>query len=102
MTMTSNTTTSSLHDALPISRAPAPSPSTARSPWPGGRSGAPGRCRCGSSPGDPGHVRPRGLPRPAGTDRSEEHTSELQSREKLVCRLLPEKKKQEENIVYYS
>src|SRR5690606_41933517 len=25
-------------------------------------------------------------------DRSEEHTSELQSREKLVCRLLPEKK----------
>src|SRR5690606_39460048 len=25
--------------------------------------------------------------------RSEEHTSELQSREKLVCRLLPEKKK---------
>src|SRR5690606_42050647 len=27
-------------------------------------------------------------------DRSEEHTSELQSREKLVCRLLLEKKKQ--------
>src|SRR5690606_40885931 len=27
------------------------------------------------------------------TDRSEEHTSELQSREKLVCRLLLEKKK---------
>src|SRR5690606_39573844 len=26
-------------------------------------------------------------------DRSEEHTSELQSREKLVCRLLHEKKK---------
>src|SRR5690606_40781957 len=26
--------------------------------------------------------------------RSEEHTSELQSREKIVCRLLPEKKKQ--------
>src|SRR5690606_42130936 len=26
--------------------------------------------------------------------RSEEHTSELQSRENLVCRLLPEKKKQ--------
>src|SRR5690606_41870501 len=29
----------------------------------------------------------------AGVDRSEEHTSELQSREKLVCRLLLEKKK---------
>src|SRR5207302_11040126 len=29
----------------------------------------------------------------AGEPRSEEHTSELQSREKLVCRLLLEKKK---------
>src|SRR5690606_39720946 len=28
----------------------------------------------------------------AGFHRSEEHTSELQSRENLVCRLLPEKK----------
>src|SRR5690606_40557249 len=28
-----------------------------------------------------------------GTNRSEEHTSELQSRENLVCRLLLEKKK---------
>src|SRR5436309_6247821 len=31
--------------------------------------------------------------------RSEEHTSELQSRENLVCRLLLEKKKLEEDIV---
>src|SRR5690606_41902415 len=30
----------------------------------------------------------------AGSSRSEEHTSELQSRENLVCRLLLEKKKQ--------
>src|SRR2546421_5301009 len=30
----------------------------------------------------------------AGTPRSEEHTSELQSRSDLVCRLLLEKKKQ--------
>src|SRR5690606_41989030 len=30
---------------------------------------------------------------PAGNMRSEEHTSELQSRENLVCRLLLEKKK---------
>src|SRR5690606_41623026 len=29
------------------------------------------------------------LPSPAGDVRSEEHTSELQSRENLVCRLLP-------------
>src|SRR5690606_39434229 len=31
---------------------------------------------------------------PAGDDRSEEHTSELQSRENLVCRLLLERKEQ--------
>src|SRR5690606_41879589 len=31
--------------------------------------------------------------------RSEEHTSELQSRENLVCRLLLEKKKRKENII---
>src|SRR5215203_7195975 len=35
-------------------------------------------------------TRPRGLPR---GPRSEEHTSELQSRQYLVCRLLLEKKK---------
>src|SRR5690349_24231545 len=34
----------------------------------------------------------RDVPRP-GADRSEEHTSELQSRRDLVCRLLLEKKK---------
>src|SRR5690606_41190275 len=33
-----------------------------------------------------------------GTKRSEEHTSELQSREKIVCRLLLEKKK----IIFYN
>src|SRR5690606_41958413 len=32
--------------------------------------------------------------------RSEEHTSELQSRENLVCRLLLEKKKKNINILY--
>src|SRR5690349_21943679 len=39
---------------------------------------------------------PRGLPPPASAGRrgrSEEHTSELQSRRDLVCRLLLEKKK---------
>src|SRR3712207_8993635 len=34
--------------------------------------------------------------------RSEEHTSELQSRQYLVCRLLLEKKKQNINILEYS
>src|SRR5207302_5238150 len=32
------------------------------------------------------------------TSRSEEHTSELQSRENLVCRLLLEKKKQRQRL----
>src|SRR3712207_7119266 len=39
-----------------------------------------------------------GRARPAGAARSEEHTSELQSRQYLVCRLLLEKKKKH----YYS
>src|SRR5690625_5850798 len=36
---------------------------------------------------------PSGTAAPAGAPRSEEHTSELQSRGQLVCRLLLEKKK---------
>src|SRR3712207_9018832 len=39
----------------------------------------------------------RGRPAPHHRARSEEHTSELQSRQYLVCRLLLEKKK--ENVV---
>src|SRR5436309_11987558 len=35
---------------------------------------------------------------PRGLVRSEEHTSELQSRENLVCRLLLEKKKKKKDI----
>src|SRR3712207_9256438 len=38
------------------------------------------------------------VPRSAITGRSEEHTSELQSRQYLVCRLLLEKKKKKTNI----
>src|SRR5215475_11868683 len=47
-----------------------------------------------SRPPDAGisRVHPR-EPRAGRADRSEEHTSELQSRENLVCRLLLEKKK---------
>src|SRR5256884_36823 len=40
-------------------------------------------------------VKPRAAPVSAPTLRSEEHTSELQSRLHLVCRLLLEKKKEE-------
>src|SRR3712207_8539729 len=52
------------------------------------------RRRLGQPP--PAHQRIRrdaGSGGTAGTDRSEEHTSELQSRQYLVCRLLLEKKK---------
>src|SRR5258708_26807816 len=62
----------------------------------------------------PGHVAERDAPQdglqavavsrpghtgqPAAADRSEEHTSELQSPDHLVCRLLLEKKKNNQNI----
>src|SRR5258707_3357976 len=72
-TATTEIYTLSLHDALPISAAPSSRTSrdpSRRSP-PRSRASAPGR-------------------RPSR--RSEEHTSELQSRQYLVCRLLLEKK----------
>src|SRR6266511_1123343 len=53
----------------------------------------------GLAPGGPPRARHRACrssPR-AGRGRSEEHTSELQSRENLVCRLLLEKKKKKHN-----
>src|SRR5207302_9337899 len=82
--------TLSLHDALPILRYRPPS---ARSR--GTRPPVPAHarpCRYGRrrSPPCPG---PSASPAPPRTrPRSEEHTSELQSRENLVCRLLLEKK----------
>src|SRR3712207_8372108 len=87
-TATTEIYTLSLHDALPISR---PSIVVMRPPVPAPGAPSPGRCRAavpggrGRRPGRPGERR-----RPA---RSEEHTSELQSRQYLVCRLLLEKKK---------
>src|SRR3712207_7541680 len=87
-TATTEIYTLSLHDALPIS-------SRRRRPWsaPGTR----GRARRPSA-GQP--LRHRLLVRVdpllrhlLGRLRSEEHTSELQSRQYLVCRLLLEKKK---------
>src|SRR2546422_8044225 len=72
-TATTEIYTLSLHDALPISRH---GPRDREPPPPvGGREDAP----------------------PAGRARSEEHTSELQSRLHLVCRLLLEKKKKNTN-----
>src|SRR5687768_17868256 len=40
------------------------------------------------------------LPASKGTERSEEHTSELQSRLHLVCRLLLEKKNANQNYLF--
>src|SRR3712207_9080528 len=84
-TATTEIYTLSLHDALPISR-----PGTRRSSC-GSHSRASlswsrARRSCSPRPGSRGGCGTR-----AG--RSEEHTSELQSRQYLVCRLLLEKKK---------
>src|SRR3712207_7842397 len=75
-TATTEIYTLSLHDALPISRL--------------------GRCPGAASRRRPvvarhHHARPGAGPAGPGV-RSEEHTSELQSRQYLVCRLLLEKK----------
>src|SRR6476620_12575160 len=72
-TATTEIYTLSLHDALPIS---------ARGSTPSSK-----RARTTSSP------------KLSRTPRSEEHTSELQSRQYLVCRLLLEKKKKKIYIV---
>src|SRR2546422_11187559 len=72
-TATTEIYTLSLHDALPISRAPRRPRQPRKPPRP-----------CRWSPGR--------------TLRSEEHTSELQSRLHLVCRLLLEKKKRKSKL----
>src|SRR3712207_7545659 len=86
-TATTEIYTLSLHDALPIWRSrwggrsgpPPPSGSSAALRAVPARSPAGTACRRCTRRGPPG--------------RSEEHTSELQSRQYLVCRLLLEKKK---------
>src|SRR5699024_12418088 len=89
----------SLHDALPISGpgdgcAMAPRRRGRRPPPPGRPAGS-SRHR-GNRPGTTADApRPPSAhgTAPWGAERSEEHTSELQSRFDLVCRLLLEKKK---------
>src|SRR2546421_8395641 len=57
-------------------------------------------CSHGEGAGDrPGSRRSRGGDHPPGQSRSEEHTSELQSRSDLVCRLLLEKKKKKQSHI---
>src|SRR3989442_2896982 len=75
-----------------MSPAPGSSRAIARSPSTRPTSGTSSRVRCRDGAGDDhdtGH-------------RSEEHTSELQSRPHLVCRLLLEKKKTQTDIVHNS
>src|SRR5690606_41697169 len=69
----------------------------AAAPGAGGRLRGAGAVVGGAAPGGRGRAGRPGVAGDArGRDggRSEEHTSELQSRENLVCRLLLEKKKQ--------
>src|SRR5205823_12219818 len=98
-TATTDIYTLSLHDALPISSSPIASMSltkaTARN-WSGScilRCDSANRSACWSLWST--SIPPYSLiaSEDAGTRRSEEHTSELQSLAYLVCRLLLEKKK---------
>src|SRR3712207_7234027 len=86
-TATTEIYTLSLHDALPISLPPGRAPPR-RAPAHG-----PEAVRRGRRPS--GRSVARACPARAASpgSRSEEHTSELQSRQYLVCRLLLEKKK---------
>src|SRR3712207_7057191 len=95
-TATTEIYTLSLHDALPISRR-----AVQHSQAPRG-----GGDRRGARPRADAARRPRRQGRRAGQEppvrrpaRSEEHTSELQSRQYLVCRLLLEKKNKKSNHV---
>src|SRR5690606_41920720 len=89
-----HTSTLSLHDALPISAAPSsPSfPPLSSWGWPCGRSSPP-KPGLRSNASSSTRRRSSRCSRRSCPARSEEHTSELQSRENLVCRLLLEKKK---------
>src|SRR5690606_41917357 len=71
----------SLHDALPICSCSCRRPRPPRPRFPSAPARATTASRCGGSATT------------TRCTRSEEHTSELQSRENLVCRLLLEKKK---------
>src|SRR3989442_11891360 len=79
-TATTEIYTLSLHDALPISRAARPQPEGPQKQMP--------------------PIPPVTRAMMFESGRSEEHTSELQSRPHLVCRLLLEKKKNNKNTSF--
>src|SRR3712207_6982233 len=90
-TATTEIYTLSLHDALPIScRRSTAMSSRWRRTSPTRKGLPPVRAKMASASALPSSV--SGCPELASTNRSEEHTSELQSRQYLVCRLLLEKK----------
>src|SRR2546430_2882194 len=70
----------------------------------GGRTPKEGGHRHGRGAGRQDHQgpAPRGRPARSASERSEEHTSELQSQSNLVCRLLLEKKKKNTTASQYS
>src|SRR5688572_31722450 len=94
-TATTEIYTLSLHDALPIYHPPDHPPD--RRPDPRPNRPPDGLPDDGFSTEDPPPVRRR----PSPVDRSEEHTSELQSQSNLVCRLLLEKKKKKKINTQY-
>src|SRR5438477_4853985 len=81
-----NAYTLSLHDALPISE-------VRRAHGPGAHAAGDEARIAGPEKQPRTARRPRSYEPRREEDRSEEHTSELQSHVKLVCRLLLEKKK---------
>src|SRR5690606_41869259 len=89
----------SLHDALPISfTVPLRFWGHVVPGCPASGAGVGGTSCRGASPAG-GHVVPGSNPSGTTVYRSEEHTSELQSRENLVCRLLLEKKNKTINSI---
>src|SRR3712207_8392957 len=98
-TATTEIYTLSLHDALPICRRVGRRAVVGAHVHPGGRLGHAVALEQPHSAIQPGAGHPFLHRRPA---RSEEHTSELQSRQYLVCRLLLEKKKKSTGVPYIS
>src|SRR3712207_7884484 len=90
-TATTEIYTLSLHDALPVSTGRACSPRTGTGP-------PPTTAACSSTCPGAATASPSTSRTPS---RSEEHTSELQSRQYLVCRLLLEKKQNNFSPVYF-
>src|SRR3712207_8731665 len=94
-TATTEIYTLSLHDALPISPLGPPPPAGPRRRVSRRRAREPHVAAGLVARAARTHDRPR-----SRGGRSEEHTSELQSRQYLVCRLLLEKKKDQSSFYY--